>query len=185
MSNPNIFEDSTIVKPEETSMICEWIAPGKNIKAKLLFRCTRDGDKGDTFHSFCDNKGPTITFIEEKNGYRVGGFTSLPWTRNNEVLEDEKLFLFSLNNKTKIVNENSKVPVAHMEGYGPSFGKPFNPETCELVVNNYMCKCLTGKMNFSKEKEGYNFSNKILFGRDNEKTYNFRVRDYEVYSIEY
>ncbi len=40
-------------------------------------------------------------------------------------------------------------------------------------------------MNFSKEKEGYNFSNKILFGRDNEKTYNFCVRDYEVYSIEY
>ena len=180
----NLFQDSVIVKEDEVKMICDWIEPNKEIKAKLLYRCTRDGDGGDIFHKFCDNKGPTITFIKAENGFRLGGFTSLSWTRENKAKEDDKLFLFSLDNKKKIVNENPKVPVAQMEGYGPCFGSPIL-DTCELVINNYTCKCLKGKWNFSKPKEGYNYSNKDLFGIDDEEVYNFRVDDYEVYSIEY
>jgi hypothetical protein len=34
-----------------------------------------DGDTGSTFHSKCDNKGPTITIITNNNGYTFGGYT--------------------------------------------------------------------------------------------------------------
>ena len=45
----------------------------KTIKsAKLLYRATRDGDHTQ-FHSKCDGKENTVTFIKAKNGRRFGG----------------------------------------------------------------------------------------------------------------
>ena len=178
----NIFKDSLIIKEDETKMVCDWIDPNKEIKAKLLYRVTRDGDGGDIFHKFCDGKGPLIVFIKAKSGNRLGAFTGISWARDNEPKDDDKLFLFSLDNKLKIVNENPKLKVAHMEGYGPCFGCPW---TAELVINNYTCRCLKGNMNFCKPQSGYNLSNKDLFGVDTEDAYNFDCEDFEVYSIEY
>ena len=61
------FNDSLIVREEEVKMICNWINPNKNIKAKLLYRVSRDGDGPNIFHKYCDNKGPTIIFAKIKN----------------------------------------------------------------------------------------------------------------------
>ena len=50
----NKFPDSLIVKQEESKMICDWINPNRNIKAKLLYRASRDGDGPENFHKYCD-----------------------------------------------------------------------------------------------------------------------------------
>ena len=71
------FEESEILTSEEhrqslkgyTDLEGEW---------RLLFRASRDGFATQTFHSKCDNKGPTITIV--KSGANIfGGFTEISW----------------------------------------------------------------------------------------------------------
>jgi len=38
-----------------------------------------DGWAASTFHSRCDNKGPTVTIIRVGGKYIFGGYTSLSW----------------------------------------------------------------------------------------------------------
>ena len=173
------FVDSLIVKEDERQMICDWINPNVNIKTKLLYRVSRDGDGADIFHKYCDNKGPTITFAKISNGYRFGGYSGISWTSQGNWVKDKDAFLFSLNNKLKIMNNNTNTTVYHGSGYGPDFGNG----AAELLLNNSY-KCLTGKHNFCNDSySGFTFKNKDLVGVDTKGQYNFDVEDYEVYSI--
>ena len=174
------FVDSLIVKEDESKMICDWINPNVNIKTKLLYRVSRDGDGADIFHKYCDNKGPTITFAKISNGYRFGGYSGISWTSQGGWVKDKDAFLFSLNNKLKIMNNNTDTTVYHGSAYGPDFGNGNN----ELIINYYSSKCLTGKHNYCNDSwSGFTFKNKDLVGVDTKGQYNFDVEDYEVYSI--
>lgn len=95
----NKFPDSLIVKEEESKIIWEWINPNKDIKAKLLYRVSRDGDGPETFHKYCDNKGPTIMFAKISNGFRFGGFSGISWSSDKGWFKDNDAFLFSAFNK--------------------------------------------------------------------------------------
>jgi DNA-directed RNA polymerase specialized sigma24 family protein len=90
-----LFKDSAIVKLDEKKMINDWIDPynEKNITSELLFRTIVDGDSSTNFHSKCDNKGPTITFIKTSAGKRVGGFTMLSWNSSGSYREDKEASL--------------------------------------------------------------------------------------------
>ena len=162
-------------------MICEWINPNKDIKAKLLYRVSRDGDGPETFHKYCDNKGPTIMFAKINNGFRFGGFSGISWASDKGWIKDNDAFLFSLNNKLKFKNNNSEITLFHGINYGPDFGNRCN----ELIICYGGQKCLTGKKNFSDDSgSGFSFTNKSLLGVDVKGKYNFDVDDYEVYSIQ-
>ena len=174
------FEDSLIVKEDEKQMICDWINQGQNIKTKLLYRVSRDGDGPDLFHKYCDNQGPIIIFAKLSNGFRFGGFSGISWKSEGGWVKDDKAFLFSLNNKLKFMNNNTNTTIYHGSRYGPDFGYDSN----ELLINCDGNKCLTGKKNFVCSRRCYNFSNKNLVGVDAEGQYNFDVEDYEVYSIQ-
>ena len=55
----------------------------KTIKeARLLYRASRDGDSTQ-FHSKCDGKENTVTFVLSKNGRRFGGFSNKGFHSNN------------------------------------------------------------------------------------------------------
>ena len=58
-------------KKKYIKKLVEW-TDSKNLE--LLYRSSRDGEKSETFHKFCDNKGPTISLFKSKNGYIFGGF---------------------------------------------------------------------------------------------------------------
>ena len=45
---------------------------------KLCWRASQDGWAADTFHSLCDEKGPTITIVKVGR-YIFGGYTSVSW----------------------------------------------------------------------------------------------------------
>ena len=79
----------------DQSMIIDWI--GKNFTSELLFSTSKNGFEPSEFHKLCDNKGPTIIFIETKKGYIFGGYTELDWDTSDSYKTDESTFLFSIN----------------------------------------------------------------------------------------
>ncbi len=91
-------------------------------------------------------------------------------------MKDKDAFLFSLNNKLKIMNNNTDKTVWH--GNEIDFG---NGSINELVIND---KCLTGKLNYINDSGGaFTFKNKDLVGVDVKGQYSFDIEDYEVYAI--
>ena len=59
-----------------------WLKPVAQSKSSRWRRCWRasvDGWAASTFHSHCDNKGPTVTIIRVGGKYIFGGYTSLSW----------------------------------------------------------------------------------------------------------
>jgi len=78
--------NSNILNKDEINLVIDWIKKSTdnkydNISFTLLYRASRDGDSSAKFHKFCDEKGPTIVFVKNKNNFRYGGFTSIPWKK--------------------------------------------------------------------------------------------------------
>ena len=73
------FEESEILSNEEhRSTLKSWRLPVPDGKWRLLFRASRDGFAGETFHYKCDHKGPTVTIVKSGNNI-FGGFTEISW----------------------------------------------------------------------------------------------------------
>ena len=80
----NIINHTIILnkKDEMQKTLANWIKQktGKmEIKCELIFRKSVNGSYSEDFHKYCDNKGPTLTFIETENNQIIGGFTPLNW----------------------------------------------------------------------------------------------------------
>ena len=76
---PNHFEESVILTIENhRSLLTGWL-PSQEGKWRLLYRASRDGFAAATFHSKCDNKGPTVTIVKSGNNI-FGGFAEESWT---------------------------------------------------------------------------------------------------------
>ena len=117
--NNKILFDSEIEFDQK--LVKDWLG-GKNFKAELLFRKTRDGSKPKDFHERCDNKGITITFIETEKGYKFGGYTELQWNSELKFQKDKTTFIFSFNNKEKYLSRNDNYSIYCASIYGPVFG---------------------------------------------------------------
>ena len=97
----------------------------KIIKAKLLYKLSKDGDSIDTFHQKCDNNSPTLLLVETTNGRKFGGYTTCVWSVNKGGKKDGKTFLFSLDEKKlykkKKEFENERDIYCRKDA-GPTFG---------------------------------------------------------------
>ena len=76
--------DSAIVGNDVNYLthLSTWLKPVAQSKSSRWKRCWRasvDGWAASTFHSGCDNKGPTVTIIRVGGKYIFGGYTSLSW----------------------------------------------------------------------------------------------------------
>ena len=71
------FEESEIPTNDEHRSVLKGWLPHQDDKLRLLFRASRD--RFPTFHSRCDNKGPTVTIVKCGNNI-FGGFTEKSWT---------------------------------------------------------------------------------------------------------
>ena len=103
----------------------KWINPNKNIKGELLYKLSRDGEEISKFHELCDNKGPTLTLIQTKDGNIVGIFTPLSWDIQSTTKSDKESFMFNLNKNTKYKKVNDRISIFCTEEHGPwtySFG---------------------------------------------------------------
>jgi len=77
------LQDSVIIGDNETyfGMLSNWLKPVVQVNGQwiLCWRASLHGWAAATFHSLCDNKGPTVTIVEDTNNSIFGGYTSISW----------------------------------------------------------------------------------------------------------
>ena len=81
---PEGLTDSVIVGDNvyHLANLSTWLKPvaqSESSKWKRCWRASVDGWAASTFHSGCDNKGPTVTIIRVGGKYIFGGYTNLSW----------------------------------------------------------------------------------------------------------
>ena len=72
------FAESEILTQEHAKILLGMI-PYKSGKWRLLFRASRDGFAAESFHSKCDDKGPTVTVVQS-GSFVFGGFADVAWS---------------------------------------------------------------------------------------------------------
>ena len=79
----------------------------------LLYRGTKDVMTNTAFYNKCDNKGRTITLIQNDKGNIFGGYASISWSSFNEDHSVPDSFLFTITNiyntkPTKFFSKNER-----------------------------------------------------------------------------
>ena len=115
------LKQSTIVGNDANYLqyLSTWLKPVAQSKSSRWKRCWRasvDGWAASTFHSGCDNKGPTVTIIRVGGKYIFGGYTSLSWGKwsgfsktghskiklSEEVFEVDNRAIYTRKHKTRL-----------------------------------------------------------------------------------
>ncbi|CAF4087989.1 unnamed protein product, partial [Adineta steineri] len=98
-------------------------------KWELIYKATIDGFHSEDFHRCSDDRGPTMTIIQSKNGnYLFGGYTEISWTCDNTYKKDPNAFLFTLRNPHDVqptkftLKSKTDLAVGHAKTTGPYFG---------------------------------------------------------------
>ncbi|POG72351.1 hypothetical protein GLOIN_2v1773702 [Rhizophagus irregularis DAOM 181602=DAOM 197198] len=180
--------DSTIVNLNIVSIISRWIDKVDvnhkvshlrefylPYKFKLLLRGSRDGFTPKKFHTLCDNKSNTVTFIKVKETQKIiGGYNPLKWESSETWGETKDSFIFTFNNKNNLFKDaiisyvkNICFAALNSKVRGPYFGY-------DLIIR---------APNESSDYDEFRCRN-IHYERrlrDTEDT--FLAEDYEVYQI--
>ncbi|XP_074607735.1 uncharacterized protein LOC141860508 isoform X2 [Acropora palmata] len=156
------LQDSVIIGDNQTyfGMLSNWLKPVVQVNGQwiLCWRASLHGWAAATFHSLCNNKGPTVTIVKDTNNSIFGGYTSISWQTSLLWKNDSKAFLLSLKNPTNNprkllqIDNNSLYSVDHYVHYGPSFGDrdlrirlPSNPRTYSSENLGYTYTVPSGK----------------------------------------
>ncbi|XP_060070665.1 interferon-induced protein 44-like [Ylistrum balloti] len=164
-----------------------WIDVNHRMRFILLFKASRDGCVATTFHTFCNNKGPTITILYNTNGSVFGGYTSTSWHSNNTYSADDKAFLFRLRHNGNCQPQKfSKMPSAESAiyghaNYGPTFGgsNGHDLRTFTGIINkngNFFPLNGTTSLGSYYDMQGQSY-NSVMNGH-------MQVLDLEVYGVE-
>eukprot|EP01084_Bolivina_argentea_P290587 499190_1 len=138
------------------------------------------------FHAKCDNKGTTITIIQNDINYVFGGYTTAPWSCVSGYKHDENAFLFFIKCENETIKpktfdllkpmnavyhfEYSMYPSDHIYHYGPWFGSG------DIIIwtgDHKRCKCCLTT---------YHGTTFDLCGHNTNSTY-FHEFDYEVFQL--
>ena len=78
LKNPSEFLPNTqLVDEKYDGCLREWIG---DYKLKLLYRSSEHGYTAESFHEYCDDKGPTLIIIKSSGGWIFGGYTTQSWS---------------------------------------------------------------------------------------------------------
>ena len=115
--------DSLIINGNKNynEILKQWINPNIDIKAELLYRTSRDGEKYETFHKLCDNKGPTLLLLKLYDGNILGNYSPISWESKGGWKDDPNIFVFSLSKNIKAMKKktNNNYGIYCYEQYGP------------------------------------------------------------------
>ena len=68
---------SSLLTPEFSKKLLEWLPPGKN-NVSLLYQGSRDGFEASDFHRCCDNKGPYLVVVKATHSNCIfGGYSAV------------------------------------------------------------------------------------------------------------
>jgi hypothetical protein len=106
---------------------------------RLEYRGSRDGFKAADFHTKCDGKAKTITFVKTSDGNTIGGYTSIGWGGGNIYKTDDSAFMFSVDHSQKYVKiKNGYSAIWWSSNHGPCFlGGFYIYDNCDQVKNNW------------------------------------------------
>ncbi|KAL7482624.1 hypothetical protein ACHAW6_008290 [Cyclotella cf. meneghiniana] len=140
-----VLPDSKIIQNAgHSKLLRDWLSKDiYNGYLILLYRSSRDGRCDATFHQKCDKKGATITVIETIEGYIIGGYTDLPWTKGTGYgcTDSSKAFLFTISKlddgaASKLpIAQNYQCAIYNNPSSGPTFGSGFDLQ----VKGAYLC----------------------------------------------
>lgn len=144
----SIILSSCLKKVYFIKQILEW---SDFKKMELIFRGSRDGSSSESFHSKCDNQGPTIVLYKNNNGGIFGGFTSISWGSKENIVKDPSSFLFTLinihNTKPEKFPCKQKANIKNSLNKGPCFGLYrdyftglYNLNKCDISVSKNFYK---------------------------------------------
>lgn len=159
-------------KQKDMNRIKEWISPGKDIKFKLLFKKSTDGNTTKDFHDLCDNKGKTLIIIETIEGRKFGGVTYDDWNTNNSWRTNPKDFVFSLDLNKKYNYSGSGCTTVGDITYGFAFGD-YRTSAVDICFNNK-------SLNEGISNSSPSFKTNKELNNGNEM---FRTKEIEVYKI--
>ena len=144
--------------------------PFQKIKFELLFRKSRDGSSCKTFHKYCDNKGPTLTLVETKKGYKFGAYTphSFQSITGYSPKSDNKTFIFSLN----LMQKFTKIKNDSLLYFDPNFGPCFGQGGSDFYLNNNLDTGQTVNSSFLTK-----------FELTNGEGGTFEVKELEIYKV--
>ena len=143
----------------------------KKIKeVKLLYRASRDGDQTQ-FHTKCDGRQNTVTFVKATNGRKFGGFANQAFNSNNSWISDKNCFVFSLNYHECYYYNNNGYMI-----YGNSSGGPYWGSGNDL----YLGSSCRSKSSSSTSESSFDYKGRTnaLCGGSS-----FQVEDYETYEL--
>ncbi|KAL9646096.1 hypothetical protein ABK040_007974 [Willaertia magna] len=154
-----IIKKSDILTKKQFEKLLKSLAM-RNKKYKLLYSGKKDGFLAKTFHSRCDNKGPTLVLVKSTRGFVFGGFTKLNWG-NNSKTEDKSTCVFSLfglNNEERYLVLHNSVsslcpPIVSDPNFGPCFkdGSFNSVDSMAIAIRD----CCDINSCYSKINEGY------------------------------
>jgi len=176
-STSSVSIDSKIIKSEQARMLKKWVTDG-SAKFKLVYRGSRDGFTASAFHAKCDKIKPNVTIIQSNSSNKIfGGFTDQDWTATNNYKNSSNAFVFSITEKEKFfLKPNMQVNSTYGHvSYLACFGSGFDFYLCD--------NCNTVNSSYSNLGTAYDSKGKVketLSG-----TYNFTVKEIEVYQVEY
>lgn len=155
------FDSKLITSIEQINLIKKGmnIENSKDLKLKLLFRASRDGDTIKAFHKKVDGKYPTISIMQIKeNNYIFGGFTDHAWDTKSGCVSTNNTFMFSFN--TNLIYRPIDYPknggMIHCSNdYGPWFcgGSGIYMDNYFSTKNCYVKNLSETIFNFTKENE--------------------------------
>ena len=77
--NPSeLLVNTQIVDEQYDEYLLEWT---DYYEWKLLYRASEHGYSAESFHEYCDDKGPTLIVIKSSGGWIFGGYTTQSWSR--------------------------------------------------------------------------------------------------------
>eukprot|EP01043_Picozoa_sp_COSAG02_P033321 COSAG02_NODE_2268_length_9281_cov_8.820518_3_plen_621_part_00 len=86
--------------PVSRKLLSSWLAEscaGEVPALELLYRGGDDGWDARVWHRKCDGQGPTLTLIEDDDGYVFGGYADADWDSNGQDIASKGgAFLFCL-----------------------------------------------------------------------------------------
>ena len=104
------IEKNIIKNPSELEEITsriQRILRKRNIRYKLLYKASVDGDISTKFHEKCDKIPNTLVLIHASLDKRFGGFTTKTWDGDDINKKDNDCFIFSID-KMKIYDINEQ-----------------------------------------------------------------------------
>ena len=91
-------------------------------KVIRIFTASIDGWESEAFHSNCDGRGATLCLIRSSDNHLAAGFTSIPWTANEDgtSVEDASASVFALTDTLQVFKTNNpEYAVYHSSDFGP------------------------------------------------------------------